>query len=179
MAERPVECSHCKKEITVSYKEVIGQAIFCTEMCSDCPILEQKLHGKPCPPSSDPWKEDASKLCCANCMTTLESVRTGNPLGCSNCYSVFCDVLLEELSSEKKLPLRVQKEIQAKRIASLHIGKTPHKPTTTIAPSSRLTALNEALNEALKRENYEQAAWLRDQIKELMDKSNDRKIEPT
>jgi protein arginine kinase activator len=33
--------------------------------------------------------------------------------------------------------------------------------------------LNEALNEALKRENYEQAAFLRDQIKALMEKTSD------
>jgi len=57
----------------------------------------------------------------------------------------------------------------------LHLGKTPTKPVT-IPTSSRLTALNEALNEALKKENYEQAAWIRDQIKALTEKgSNDRK----
>jgi protein-arginine kinase activator protein McsA len=35
-----------------------------------------------------------------------------------------------------------------------------------------LTALNEALNEALKAENYEEAAMLRDQIKQIMEKKN-------
>jgi protein arginine kinase activator len=35
--------------------------------------------------------------------------------------------------------------------------------------------LNEALNETLTREDYEQAAWLRDQIKELMEKADEGK----
>jgi len=35
-----------------------------------------------------------------------------------------------------------------------------------------MASLNEALNEALKRENYEQAAWLRDQIKNLKEEKS-------
>jgi protein arginine kinase activator len=31
--------------------------------------------------------------------------------------------------------------------------------------------LNEALNETLKKEDYEQAAWLRDQIKAITEKT--------
>jgi protein arginine kinase activator len=39
-----------------------------------------------------------------------------------------------------------------------------------MAPAYQLTTLNEALNEALEKEQYEQAAWLRDQIKEWKEK---------
>lgn len=62
-----------------------------------------------------------------------------------------------------------------KKTQPLHVGKTPNKPLT-IPSSSRLKTLNEALNEALKKENYEQAAWIRDQIKDLTEKGpNDGK----
>ncbi|MGC1879323.1 MAG: UvrB/UvrC motif-containing protein, partial [Rhabdochlamydiaceae bacterium] len=176
MPERPVECSHCKKPIKVIYKEIVDNSIICTEMCADCPVLQQKLHGQ-----MTEWKpreglsEAEAGLCCGNCRTTLESIKMGNPLGCSECYAVFSDVLVSELIAGDKLPAQIKKEMISKKIQPLHLGKSPNKPLT-IPSSSRLTALNEALNEALKKENYEQAAWLRDQIKALTEKgANDGK----
>ncbi len=176
MAERPVECSNCKKSIKVVYKEIVDTSILCSEMCADCPVLQQKLHGQNLQPAiREGLTETEAGLCCGNCRTTLESIQMGNPLGCSECYAVFSDVLISELSAADKIPPRLKKEVQAKKTQSLHIGKTPNKPLT-IPASSRLTALNEALNEALKKENYEQAAWIRDQIKALMEKgANDGK----
>ena len=175
MAERPVECSHCKKPIKVIYKEIVADSIICTEMCADCPVFQQKLHGEVLPVKKGEAPVDGeSGLCCGNCKTSLEAVKMGNPLGCSECYSVFSDVLLNELATAEKLPLYLRKSISAKKTQPIHIGKTPHKPLT-IPSSSRLTALNEALNEALKIENYEQAAWLRDQIKALTEKSDEGK----
>ena len=56
-----------------------------------------------------------------------------------------------------------------KKALPLHIGRAPGE-ANEISPSLRLLALNEALNETLKREDYEQAAWLRDQIKDLTEK---------
>jgi len=167
MAERPVECSHCKKPIKIIYKEIVATTMICTEMCADCPILEQKLHGQSVSPQKrEGLSEAEAGLCCGKCRTTLEAVQMGNPLGCSECYAIFADVLVSELISAEKIPPRIKKDISGKKTQPLHIGKSPHKPLT-IPSSSRLIALNEALNEALKRENYEQAAWLRDQIKAL------------
>ena len=74
----------------------------------------------------------------------------GNPLGCSECYAVFSDVIVSELVTSKKLPVSLQKTISAKKTQPIHIGKSPTKPIA-MAPSSRLTELNEALNDALKR----------------------------
>lgn len=169
MAERPVECGHCKKPAVVQYKEIIGKTITCTEMCADCPILHQKLHGTT-PAEVSEGQGGEAGLFCAHCRTSLESVKMGNPVGCSECYTIFGDLLVNELIEENKIPKRFQK---VRRNQPLHVGKSPDKPAV-IPSSSRLTALNEALNEALKKENYEEAAWLRDQIKELMDKKNER-----
>ncbi len=167
MPERPVECSHCKRPIKVLYKEIVDKSMICTEMCAECPILQQKLHGqmKEMAPREGLTDTEAG-LSCAHCRTTLEAIKMGNPLGCSECYAVFSDVLLSELIAAGKLPSRLKKELLVKKIQPLHIGKSPNKPLT-IPTSSRLTTLNEALNEALKKENYEQAAWIRDQIKAL------------
>jgi protein arginine kinase activator len=176
MPERPVECSHCKKPIKVIYKEIVDNSIIITEMCADCPVLQQKLHGQMAElQPREGLTETEAGLCCGHCRTTLESIKMGNPLGCSECYAIFADVLISELIAADKLSSRLKKDLQAKKIQPLHLGKSPGKPLT-IPASSRLTALNEALNEALKRENYEQAAWIRDQIKALTEKgSNDGK----
>lgn len=179
MVDRPVECNHCKKTIQVSYKEIVDTSILCTEMCADCPVLQQRLHGQPT--TAQTLKEgvaetDATGLCCGNCRTSLESVKMGNPLGCSECYSVFADVLLSELIAADLIPSRIKKEFPGKKTQPLHLGKSPNKPLT-IPSSSRLTALNVALNEALTKENYEQAAWIRDQIKDLTQKSTDDRKE--
>lgn len=171
--ERPVECGHCKKPTKVVYKEIIGKTITCTNMCSDCPVFEQKLHGEPHPIKLEEGRQGAG-LSCGNCLTTLESVKTGNPLGCFECYTVFSDLLTSQLIESNSVPARLKKSLSIKRSQPLHLGKPPGK-TVTIAASSRIMALNEALNEALRRENYEEAALLRDQIKALTEKPDERK----
>ncbi len=163
MSDRPIECSQCKRPVKVLYKEIIGDVITCTEMCADCPILQEKLHGELIK------TEKEGHLLCGNCGTSLQSVQTGQPLGCMECYNVFADFLIQDLVAADAVPSSLQKKLVTTRTQAIHIGKSPDKPVD-ITLSSRLTSLNEALNDALKRENYEQAAWLRDQIKAIREK---------
>lgn len=161
--EKPLECSECKKEGSVIYTEMTKNGIVKTAMCEDCPILQQRLYGSSGPIFSENDQATQSSLCCGNCGTTLEDVRTGNPLGCETCYDIFSDVLVMEMLASNKISQRLN---PAKKSSPLHIGRSPGQ-SAKINPSLRLIALNEALNETLAREDYEQAAWLRDQIKEL------------
>ncbi len=174
MAERPVECGNCKKPIYVTYKEIIGETVTVTEMCSECPVLKEKLYGSNPTPTSSEGKPIETGISCVNCRTPLDSVLMGNPLGCTECYEVYGDLLIKELAHGGQIPARTKKILEQKKNEPLHLGKTPTQPAQ-ITPSNQLKALNEALNEALKKENYEQAAWLRDQIKALTGKANDRK----
>lgn len=164
MSDRPIECSQCKRPAKILYKEILGQTINCTEMCTECPVLQAKLHGD----VSGAEKKE-SQVCCGSCGTSLESVRMGQPVGCSECYAVFNDFLVGELIAAGAIPPALQKKLASQRTQAIHIGKSPDQPVD-ITLSSRLAALNEALNDALKRENYEQAALLRDQIKNLTEK---------
>lgn len=165
--DRPLECSECKKPIRIRYSEIIGNSIIRTSMCSDCPELKKRLHGAPYREQGIAQEEQATGLACGNCGTTLESLRVGIPVGCSICYEVFDDLLLSEILSSEKIPPRIT---TTKKSIPIHIGRTPGE-SQEMNPSLRLLALNEALNETLKREDYEQAAWLRDQIKALTEKS--------
>lgn len=173
MADRPAECAgHCKRPLKIIYKEIVGNTITITEMCTECPVYEQRLYGQIKKSTPEGLAEGEAGLCCGNCRTSLESVLTGNPLGCPQCYLVFSEVLISELVSEDAVPSHLKKSTNVKKTQPLHIGKSPNN-TPTLPTSSRLTALNEALNEALTKENYEQAAWLRDQIKALLEKGSD------
>ncbi|HEY5259392.1 MAG TPA: UvrB/UvrC motif-containing protein, partial [Rhabdochlamydiaceae bacterium] len=57
-----------------------------------------------------------------------------------------------------------------KKTKPLHSGRSPQQ-SLHILPINQLSTLHDALNDALKKENYEQAAWLRDQIKALNEKA--------
>jgi protein arginine kinase activator len=165
--ERPLECSECKKPVTVHYTEIVEGSVTRTCMCADCPELQKRLHGIQNMPGMGSLPGIGTGLACGNCGTTLETITMGNPLGCSACYEVFTDVLLPEMNAAGKIPPRIA---NAKKNVPIHIGRAPGE-MKEMNPSLRLLSLNEALNETLKREDYEQAAWLRDQIKELTEKS--------
>lgn len=161
--DRPLECSECKKPISVIYTEIIGGNMTRTAMCADCPHLQRRLYGTPIHHQAIEGQDITTGLACGNCGTTLESLRVGIPLGCSVCYEVFDDVLIGEMLASEKIPPRIT---PAKKSIPIHIGRAPGE-VQEMNPSLRLLALNEALNETLRKEDYEQAAWLRDQIKAL------------
>lgn len=160
--DRPIECCECKKKIAVHYTEVVSQNCSRTGMCADCPALLRRLKGISNEPTDRRIEEGGTDLVCGQCGTTLEMVRTGHPLGCGTCYEIFGDIILAELIAAGKLPQ--QRAGQGGR--PLHIGRVPGE-SQQINPSLRLLGLNEALSDTLLREDYEQAAWLRDQIKAI------------
>lgn len=166
--DRPLECGECKKPIAVRYTEIIGSNITRTSMCADCPELHRRLHRTPARLASVALGENTTGLACGNCGTTLDSLRVGIPLGCSVCYDVFSDILIGEMLAAEKIPARLA---TSKKSIPIHIGRAPGE-SQAINPSLRLLALNEALTETLKKEDYEQAAWLRDQIKSLTEKTD-------
>ena len=169
MTERPLECTECKKPIAVLYTQVIGDKVTRTVMCADCPHLERRL-GSVFKESSHVLTEQEASLACGVCGTTLEEIRTGHPLGCNACYDVFVDVLIDDLLKIGRISRHLTSN---KKTQPLHIGRAPGE-VTEISPTLRLIALNEALDEMLIREDYEQAALLRDQIKVLKEKSKEK-----
>ena len=169
MSERPLECNQCKRHADVIYSEMVEDIVTTTEMCRDCPVLKLKLQGKT-PNAKAPAKEEG--LCCSNCHTSLESVLMGEPLGCKECYVIFQDVLIDQLLETQLISPRL-KQSPTSPAPTLHIGRSPHCDEKT-HNTSRIRDLNESLNEALNGENYEEAAWLRDQINALTEMKDER-----
>lgn len=166
MPERPLDCGECKRPLAVCYTQIVGDKVSRVMMCAECPHLERKLYGTIRKEPSLETSQKETALACGNCGTTLEEIRTGHELGCSNCYDVFAEVLIDELVRSGRISHHLTSN---KKTMPLHVGRAPGE-VAEISPTLRLIALNEALDEMLIKEDYEQAALLRDQIKNLKEK---------
>jgi protein arginine kinase activator len=174
LPDRPIECTECKRPIAVYYTEIVDDNITHTCMCSECPVLRRRLHGTPHTDHTFSLGEAGTGLVCGNCGTTLDAIKLGALLGCDVCYDVFNDILIAEMVAAGKLPARAA---SAKKNIPVHIGRSRGE-MQEMSAAARLLALHEALNEMLKSEDYEQAAFLRDQIKALTEKTGTTEKKP-
>jgi Uncharacterized protein with conserved CXXC pairs len=78
--------------------------------------------------------------------------KTGR-LGCSECYGTFAEGLGSLLKAMHK--------------GTEHVGKLPERAQRTMALNQQMRALKRIWKKAVADENYESAASLRDQIKQL------------
>ena len=162
--ERRIECSECKRPVRVIYTEIVGKTITRTAMCNECPFLREKLRGK-----AVQLLTSATELVCGGCGLTLDLIKMGSQLGCPLCYKIFGEELVMELQETDRLP---KKTAPIKKGTLLHTGRRPGQQHE--APASlKLYTLHQALTETLGREDYEQAALLRDQIRKLTEGTKD------
>lgn len=94
-----------------------------------------------------------SELVCKNCGTTYNDFKKTGLLGCSECYQNFSNTLNPVIK-------RVQGNVE-------HVGKIPKKLGKDIMERKRLTKLKEELQKAIASEEYEKAARIRDEIREI------------
>ena len=97
-------------------------------------------------------KGPAAQRCPVCGFTQADFKKTGR-LGCSSCYATFTEALLALLKAMHK--------------GTAHVGKVPHRAERAGQLSDRMRDLSESLQKAVAEENYETAASLRDQIKQL------------
>lgn len=171
-------CQSCgKNQATTYYKENINGQVRELHLCPECAA---KLTGGSAPHFgsffSDPFASNAFSLFeptfsgdpfwsgmqaigggrrCPTCGMTESELRRSGRAGCADCYSSFRDILLPYI---KKL-----------HGAAAHVGQAPAAVTEAGAESKPavdpIEDLKSKLQEAIKTENYEEAARLRDEIK--------------
>ena len=90
---------------------------------------------------------------CPVCGFTQADFKKTGRLGCSVCYVTFAEGLGSLLKAMQK--------------GTEHVGKLPQRAHREIELGDRMKALTSDLEKAVKEENYETAASLRDQIKKL------------
>lgn len=97
--------------------------------------------------------EDVENLTCPNCDITYKEFRSQGRLGCPNDYTAFHDELLPLLES-------IHGETQ-------HVGKIPKHAPDLSQRQYELIRLRNSLRSAVDSEQYEEAAGIRDQIRDL------------
>lgn len=93
-------------------------------------------------------------LACPHCGTTLRDFQEHGQLGCPHDYEVFEAFLMPLIE-------------RAHEGATHHVGKVPPTAETTVRRQTGLLRLRRELQEAVDHEDYELAARVRDQIREI------------
>lgn len=95
---------------------------------------------------------------CPKCGMRFSDFRNIGRLGCSECYSVFSNSLYPTI-----------KQIHGN---TRHSGKFPEGISEKAANENKLKTLKNQLEKAIEKQEYEQAAHIRDAIRELESKQN-------
>ncbi|MBX6679975.1 UvrB/UvrC motif-containing protein [Chlamydia gallinacea] len=158
-------CYLCHKPASICYTEVDQNRVIRSYVCDSCPCPSDYYSRVAVPLSS---LESSLTLECGNCKTIWQPYTNEDRLfGCHLCYTNFKTPLIAELIQNKALFSSLTENSQS----SLHIGRGPGE-TASINPLLKLIALNEALQDTLSREDYEQAALIRDQINHLKNQNS-------
>ena len=161
-------CQACKKnEATIHLTEISDGNRLEMHLCQDCAVeqgitaksqmsLNELLSSLLAAAPSDETIRDQSEpdLVCPNCGETLDQFRKDALLGCPNDYQVF----------EKVLAPLIEKAHDG---ATAHKGKVPARAPADTVKQTKMLALKQQLAQAVKAEDYETAAKLRDKISQL------------
>jgi protein arginine kinase activator len=166
-------CDRCgQREAVVNYIDIeagIKKAQWLCEECAgdvglqlpgDEPLAEPDatatdLHsflGHNLNPAPEIGEEPATALVCPACGYTFEQLTVTGLLGCPECYVVFREQLLPVLRRYHR--------------GTTHLGKAPRVRGPRAELRLEIARLRHALEAAVGREDYEEAARLRDFIRE-------------
>lgn len=155
-----MQCELCKaKPATVHFKQVCDGAVremFICEACAakkgfdaQAPMgLTDFLFGFGSPPKVEKPAPVEDKAC-STCHMRRSDFRKTSRLGCPACYDTFADALAPILEDMHR--------------GLVHVGKVPAGASL----ASRVAALRTELDRAVAAQSFEEAARLRDAIREL------------
>jgi protein arginine kinase activator len=103
--------------------------------------------------ATDEIEKGAPGQKCPVCGFSQADFKKTGRLGCSACYVTFAESLSSLLKAMHK--------------GTEHVGKIPERAQRAMALNNRMRALTENLRKAVADENYETAASLRDQIRQI------------
>ena len=157
--QRPDKCGHCSKACTLHYTQVIDGKVVKVSMCAACPLAADLQTGEAIDHMAKLSKAalvvpavTVSSEACPACGFTREHFKESGRLGCPKCYEFYRESLAPILANLHQ--------------SSVHKGKIPRR-RRGLAFTDRIAALKEELRERIAREEFEEAATLRDRINEL------------
>ena len=149
-------CQICEnKPATIHITEIADGKKKVLDLCEDCAGEKELTHGSSGIPSLLQSlvgeRKAPSDVKCPECGITFEEFRVRGRFGCPKDYEVFeADLvpLLEKIHGAKK-----------------HVGRMPGGLLPDAGRNDRLRRLRRDLAKAVKDEQYEEAARIRDEIK--------------
>ncbi len=168
-------CDIChNNEATIHIKEIVGGEKKSLNLCSSCAAEHEKTAGinfgsfnlaemlfnleklsGAAAPAAAAAPQQPSPVC-PGCGWTLQKIReSGGRLGCPRCYETFAGPIREALENVHR--------------GQMHLGKRLDggAPDGTVQLRAELARCRYELTELVKCENYEQAAKVRDRIREI------------
>ncbi len=165
-----MKCQVCgERDATIHYIEIVEGQKTSQWVCSQCaeregitPIeVSPLVHGKlgsflggmlPSAPASRPPEKSPRVPPCEVCGYEYDQLEQKSQLGCPACYLSFRKQLLPMLQ-------RYHGGVQ-------HLGKLPRSHGPQAALRREITRLKKLLDQAVAEENYEEAARIRDSIRD-------------
>lgn len=164
-------CDICKKkEATVHLTEIVNEQMTELHLCEDCAkkkgatdigehfgladllagLIDVGM-GHPSEIARGIGEEVGLK--CLSCGLAYKDFRKIGRLGCGDCYNTF-----------KRTLAPLLKKIHG---SNQHIGKSPSRAGKVVKLKTELQGLQNRLQKAIQMEEFEEAARLRDKIREL------------
>ena len=160
-------CEKClKRQAIVHMHQIINGQKTEVHLCQDCAgqsdsslSFEQFLHGLlevfggMTDVSAQSPQRQETRHRCPVCGLSYEGFKRAGKLGCAECYQTFrreMDPILKNIQGSNR-----------------HEGKFPHKAGAGMLNRRKIDKLKVELSKAIEEEQYEDAARLRDQIREL------------
>ena len=155
-----MKCQRCPKQATLHITEVLGEERFEeVHLCEDCAkkyLYEPQISKKEAKAGAAPVvaaEEAAAGARCPACGITFVEFRNHGRFGCGHDYDAFKPDLLPLMDS-------VHGETR-------HAGKIPRRAPRTATTQAELGQLRQRLQVLVEEEKYEEAARVRDRIREL------------
>jgi len=157
-----VKCQFCSKPATVHVTEIVNNQKREMHLCAACaeahqvtkqqelnlPAILQNLIGQHLGPQMD----ELSRLSCPVCGIKYMEFRSQGRLGCPHDYHVF-------QSGLDSLLYRIHRSTR-------HVGKSPRKGAPRLERLVEIAQLHRQLQSAVDAEAYEEAARLRDLLRQ-------------
>ena len=157
-----MQCDNCKKkEATVHLTQIVDSKVLKIDLCESCAkesgvqdtagfSLADLLVGLG---AGDEIKKEGPCARCPTCGLTQADFKKTGRLGCATCWETFAAGLAPLLKAMHK--------------GDHHVGKVPTRAAHTLVISENIRLLSAELDKAVRAEKYEEAAVLRDKIREL------------
>ena len=150
-----MKCDNCKeREAKIHFTSVINGVVEECHLCEICAVGIKNNIYEHFPVHKLFESFNVDKIC-SNCGLSYDKFKSTGKLGCSNCYDAFG----EELSYT----------IRGIHGHTKHIGKVLKRGSERFSDLDDIKILDEKLREAIKLEEYEKAAVLRDEINKIKD----------